>query len=149
MSRASETIQFRSASRTRMRRSRQRQVDRRRQLAELRPATVAKRLALAHRIAREIESGQYVDYADVARQHNLTRARVTQLMNLLLLAPDIQEAVLALAFPVGREPITEHTLRAVSAEVEWAVQRQRWLQVVQAANPCALSASGVSHAQRG
>ena len=36
-------------------------------------------------------------------------------MNLLLLAPDIQEEVLALEFPVGREPVTERTLRQVLA----------------------------------
>ena len=69
---------------------------RRGQLAERHAATVAKRLALAHHIAAQIDAGVYDDQADVARQHGLTRARLTQLMNLLLLAPDIQEEILAL-----------------------------------------------------
>ena len=60
---------------------------RRGQLAERHAATVAKRLALAHHIAAQIDAGVYDDQADVARQHGLTRARLTQLMNLLLLAP--------------------------------------------------------------
>ena len=80
---------------------------RRGQLAERHAATVAKRLALAHHIAAQIDAGVYDDQADVARQHGLTRARLTQLMNLLLLAPDIQEEILALEVPAGRQPLSE------------------------------------------
>lgn len=47
-------------------------------------------------------------------------------MNLLLLAPDIQEEVLALEFPVGREPVTERTLRRVLASLWWEDQRAAW-----------------------
>jgi hypothetical protein len=43
----------------------------------------------------------------VARAHGLTRARFTQVMNLLLLAPPIQEDVLHLEVLLGREPISE------------------------------------------
>ena len=77
--------------------------------AERQAATVAKRLALAHHIAAQIEAGVYDDQADVARQHGLTRARLTQLMNLLLLAPDIQEEILALEVPAGRQPLSERS----------------------------------------
>jgi hypothetical protein len=84
---------------------------RRGQLAERHAATVAKRLALAHHIAAQIDAGVYDDQADVARQHGLTRARLTQLMNLLLLAPDIQEEILALEVPAGRQPLSERALR--------------------------------------
>lgn len=120
-----ETIAFRP----RQRRTQARVQRRRRQLVERRPARVARRLALAHRIAADIEAGRYKDYADVARRHGLTRARLTQLMNLLLLAPDIQEEVLALEFPVGREPVTERTLRRVLASLCWEDQRAAWVQV--------------------
>src|SRR5699024_8995920 len=102
---------------------------RRRQLAQRHPATVARRLALAHRIAEEVDGGRYKDYADVARRHGLTRAHLTQLMNLLLLAPDIQEEVLALEFPVEREPVTERTLRRVLASLCWEDQRAAWTEV--------------------
>ena len=83
MTEHAETIAFRP----RQRRTQARVKRRRRQLAERQPARVARRLALAHRIAADIEAGRYKDYADVARRHGLTRARLTQLMNLLLLAP--------------------------------------------------------------
>ena len=47
-------------------------------------------------------------------------------MNLLLLAPDIQEEVLALEFSVGREPVTERTLRRVLASLCWEDQWAAW-----------------------
>lgn len=131
MTEHAETIAFRP----RQRRTQARVKRRRRQLAERRPARVARRLALAHRIAADIEAGRYKDYADVARRHGLTRARLTQLMNLLLLAPDIQEEVLALEFPVGREPVTERTLRRVLASLCWEDQRAAWGEVRPEAGP--------------
>lgn len=54
----------------------------------------ARLLALAHRFERLIETGVAADYADLARLGHVTRARVTQIMNLLSLAPDIQEQIL-------------------------------------------------------
>jgi hypothetical protein len=70
--------------------------------------------------------GEFRDYADVARQHGLTRARLTQVMNLLLLAPDIQADVLSLRFPPGREPVTERHLHLVLRSPVWAEQRAVW-----------------------
>jgi hypothetical protein len=114
-----ETLAFRH----RRRRTQARVKRRRRQLAESRPARVARRLALAHRIAADIDAGRYKDSADVARRHGLTPARLIQLMNLLPLAPDIQEGVFALEFPVGRAPVTERTLRRALASLCWEDQR--------------------------
>jgi len=45
-------------------------------------------LGLAHAIERQIQAGAFKDYSDVARHHGLTRARVTQLLDLTLLAPN-------------------------------------------------------------
>ena len=66
------------------------------------------------------------DQADVARQHGLTRARLTQLMNLLLLAPDIQEEILALEVPAGRQPLSERALRQLTESLLWTDQRVMW-----------------------
>ena len=55
-----------------------------------RPAKVARMLALAHHLQRTIDNGLVADRAAVARKLGLTRARVTQLLDLLLLAPRIQ-----------------------------------------------------------
>lgn len=88
-----------------------------------RPAKVAQQLALAHRLQAAIDRGAIADRADVARKLGLTRARVTQLLDLLLLAPDLQAAVLALEAVDGAEPMAERTLRAVAHSGTWAEQR--------------------------
>ena len=91
-----------------------------------RPARVARMLALAHRLQRAIQRGEYDDRADLARQFGITRARVTQLLNLTLLAPDIQEDVLKLDAVDGVQPTSERALRGVVAAADWAEQRARW-----------------------
>jgi len=57
----------------------------------------------------------------------VTRARVTQIMNLMHLAPDIQESVLFLPrVEQGRDQITERDLRPIAAIVDWRKQRRTW-----------------------
>jgi hypothetical protein len=51
-------------------------------------------MALAIKFQVMVDSGKVRDYADLARLGYVTRARLTQIMNLLLLAPDIQEHLL-------------------------------------------------------
>jgi hypothetical protein len=65
-----------------------------------RPPRIACLLALAYRFDELVRSGAVRDYAELARLGHVTRARVTQIMNLLNLAPDIQEDILWL--PPGR-----------------------------------------------
>ncbi len=86
---------------------------------------VARLLALAIRMEELIASGRVACYADAARLAHVTRARMTQIMNLTRLAPDIQEAVLFLT-PVtkGRDPVTERDLRPIAAEFNWTKQRE-------------------------
>lgn len=84
------------------------------------PAKVALQLALAHRIQRAIESGEIRDQAEAARLLGLTRARVSQLVDLTLLAPDIQERLL----DVEAGNPSERALRAVSGIEDWNGQRQ-------------------------
>ena len=90
------------------------------------PARVAQMLALAHRLQDAIASGEYKDRAEVARQLGLTRARITQLMDLLLLAPDIQEQVLGLKAVDGSEPLSERGLRPIAKTLSWVEQRSAW-----------------------
>lgn len=57
----------------------------------------------------------------------LTRARVTQIVNLTLLAPTIQQEILAMPpVTVGRDRITERTLRPIVAEPVWGQQIAMW-----------------------
>jgi len=89
------------------------------------PARIARLVALAHHLEGLVRSGVAADYAALASVGRVTRARVSQYLNLLLLAPDIQEQLLDMVKPdTGREPIGEQNLRPVVAEPDWNVQRR-------------------------
>ena len=80
----------------------------------------ARMLALGHHVERLVEAGELAGYAEAARALGVTRARMTQLMGLLLLAPGIQELVLS-----GTVRSSERGLRTVTAEVHWKQQHTR------------------------
>lgn len=91
---------------------------------------VAKLLALAIRFEKLVKRGDIQDYADLARLGFVTRARITQIMNLLNLAPDIQEDILFLPNTTkGRDPILEKDMRPVAAVPHWSRQRKMWAQM--------------------
>ena len=94
-----------------------------------RPARVARMLALAHRIQRAIDAGTFADRADVATRLGLTRARITQVLDLVLLAPDIQALVLDLEAVDGVEPLSEHAIRPLVRIPAWGEQRVLWAAV--------------------
>jgi len=84
-------------------------------------------MALAIRFEKLIRDGRVRDYADLARLGNVSRARLTQIMNLLNLAPDIQEAILFLPrTDRGFDPISERQIRRIAAEPDWRRQRRLW-----------------------
>ncbi len=85
---------------------------------------VARLLALAHKMEDMVRSGAVRDYAELARLGGVSRARVTQIMNLLLLAPDIQEAILLCAStPTTVSSISEKWIRQMLQHVAWSKQR--------------------------
>ena len=88
---------------------------------------VSRLMALALRFEELLASGEIVDQADLARLAQVTRARVTQIMNLRLLAPDIQEELLLLP-PIerGRAPLTVMQLQPIAGESDWKRQRSMW-----------------------
>ncbi len=70
-----------------------------------------------------IRSGEIRDWAEAARLVGVTRARMTQVANLLLLAPKIQEGILNLSHVTrGEDPVTERSLREVAAHTDWQSQ---------------------------
>jgi len=88
---------------------------------------VAKLMALAIRFDGLIRTGAVADYAELARLGHVTRARITQIMNLLHLAPDIQEALLHLPrVERGRDPIQLRDLQPIATEADWRRQRELW-----------------------
>jgi hypothetical protein len=88
---------------------------------------VAKLLALAHRFQGLVRNGEVADYAALARLGWVSRARISQIMSLLSLAPDLQEQVLFLPRTQrGRDPIQMRHLLPIAQVPDWKVQRQLW-----------------------
>jgi hypothetical protein len=88
---------------------------------------ITRLMARAFKFQDMIDRGEVRDYADLARLGHVSRARITQIMNLLNLAPEIQEALLfANAGPNPRLPITEHDLREIARSVAWEDQILRF-----------------------
>ena len=86
---------------------------------------VAKLMALAIRFDHLIRDGVVADYAKLARLGQVSRARMSQIANLLNLAPDIQEKILFMPrVESGRDPLTERELRELVSEVDWGRQRK-------------------------
>jgi hypothetical protein len=81
---------------------------------------IAKLMALAIKLDQQVREGVFRDYAEIARLGYVTRARLTQIMNLLNLAADIQEKLLAGEVQVE---LRERHLRPIAAEVVWSRQR--------------------------
>lgn len=88
-----------------------------------RPARVAVTLALAHMIQRAIDRGEIRDQAEAARRLGVTRARMTQILDLTLLAPDLQEEVLFHDAVCGLRHLGECAMRATVRSRQWADQR--------------------------
>ena len=88
---------------------------------------VTKLMALAIRLEHLIKTGQVADQAELARLSHVSRARLTQIMNLLQLAPDIQEEILHFPRTVtGHDVVTERELRPLAGMVSWKMQRKVW-----------------------
>lgn len=88
-------------------------------------------MALAIRIEGLVRDGIVPDYATAAKLGHITRARMTQITNLLHLAPDIQEQILFLPRTErGRDPITERDIRPIVAVPDWRKQRKMWKSLI-------------------
>lgn len=94
-------------------------------------ARVTRLMALAIRFDQLIQAGDVTDYSELARLGHVTRARVTQIMNLLMLAPDIQEEILFLSRVTGgRDPIHLRQLQPIALVPDWRKQRTMWKSLV-------------------
>ncbi len=82
-------------------------------------------MALAIHFDRLLATGKFQSQAD--RAGKVTRARLTQILNLTGLAPDLQEELLFLRpYTESRAPLTERQVRPVAAEPNWVKQRRRF-----------------------
>lgn len=93
---------------------------------------VTRLVALAIRLEGLLKRGTFATQQALADALHITQPRLTQLLNLSHLAPDIQEFLLFLA-PVerGRDLITERHLRPLAAQPNWGLQRCLWQALLQ------------------
>ena len=89
---------------------------------------VARLMALAIHMDDLLRREVVSNFADLSRLGLVTRARMTQIMNLLLLAPEIQEEILFLPLThEGRDMLSERAIRSVARVPDWRKQRALWL----------------------
>lgn len=88
---------------------------------------VARLMALAIRFDGMLRDGVIESHSELATLGHVTRPRISQIMNLLNLAPDIQEAILFLPRTEhGRDPIHLRQLQPIAAAIDWRKQRKMW-----------------------
>ena len=88
---------------------------------------IARLLALAWHVEELVRSGAISSYAAAARLGHVSRARLSQILSLLNLAPDLQEQLLFLQRPAhGRQSLTLRQVLTVAAAIDWHEQRRRW-----------------------
>lgn len=88
---------------------------------------IARLMALAIRFDGLVRSGAVVDYVELARLGHVTRARVSQVMSLLYLAPMIQEEILFLSrIEAGRDRMVLRDLLPIAQLSDWDLQLRAW-----------------------
>jgi len=88
---------------------------------------IAKLMALAIRFEGLFGDGTVRDYAELARLGGVTRARITQIMKLRQLAPDLQEQILFLSDVKG---LNERNLRPLVQHLDWCQQRRMFRKIM-------------------
>ena len=88
---------------------------------------IARLLALAWHVDELVRSGTVSSYAAAARLGHVSRARLSQILSLLNLAPDLQEQLFFLQRPArGRQALVLRQVLTVAAALDWQEQRRRW-----------------------
>lgn len=91
---------------------------------------ISRLMALAIRLDLLIRDGVVTDQAELARLGKVTRARLTQIMNLLCLAPIIQDQILNLTASSNKQNnISERHLRPISLIPDWKQQLEAWAKI--------------------
>lgn len=88
---------------------------------------ISRLLALAHHCYRLVQSGAIINQSELAHFGLISTTRMTQIMWLDNLAPDIQEEILFLPrITQGRDTIKEADIRPIAKTHDWSKQRHMW-----------------------
>jgi hypothetical protein len=80
---------------------------------------------------RLVREGAVDSYGDLAAVGQISRARMSQILQLADLAPSIQEQILLLPRTLRRtDPVTEKDLRQVARVIDWESQRKSFLSLL-------------------
>lgn len=90
---------------------------------------ISRLMALAIRFNEMLSTGEASDMIELARIGHVTQPRMSQIMALNQLAPDIQEALLNLPAIKGKPEIHEKRLRPIAAMLRWGDQRAAWRRI--------------------
>jgi DNA invertase Pin-like site-specific DNA recombinase len=86
---------------------------------------IRKQLLLAHQIQGMLADGRAKDLHQIAGWLNLHKSRLDQVISLLFLGPQIQEAIIQ--EEAGRlTAVSERAIRAISEELDWQKQLTVW-----------------------
>jgi len=107
---------------------------------------IARLMALAIRFDGLLRAQEFRDYAEIASLGRVTRARMTQIMKLLDLAPDIQEQILFLPHLKG---LNERNLRRIVSQIDWNEQRPMFQKIVSVPRVARISRSSIAVADVG
>jgi len=92
---------------------------------------ITRLLALAHRCRDLVRDGVIINQSELAHYGQISTTRMSQIMWLDNLAPDIQEQILALSRTVqGRDAILEREVRPIAKTHDWAEQRKMWAKLM-------------------
>ncbi|MCA9137970.1 MAG: hypothetical protein KDB00_14460 [Planctomycetales bacterium] len=92
---------------------------------------ISRLVALAIEFDEMLRSGAANDATDLAEMYDITQPRMSQIISLALLAPDIQETLLNLPRETaGRSQIHEKALRPICSQVDFDRQREMWNELI-------------------
>jgi len=88
---------------------------------------LARLMALALRFDKLLREGVVKDFRTLARLGHVSQARISQILSLVHLAPDIQEALLFRRRPQsGRDRLDMRNVLPLTKVVDWGQQRRLW-----------------------
>lgn len=103
---------------------------------------ISRLMALAIKFEGLLNEGVIADQTELAKLAHVTQPRIAQIMNLLNLAPDIQEQLLFLPRVMhGKDRIHEKMLRPMTRVVSWEKQREMWREWVRGFAPATVERS--------
>ena len=92
---------------------------------------ITRLLALAHRCRDLVRDGVIINQSELAHYGQISTTRMSQIMWLDNLAPDIQEQILDLPRTTqGRDVILEQDVRPIAKTHDWAEQRKMWTEIL-------------------